>query len=127
MSLAVFLFLININRCTFREGDAIGRVESTEMNLVIADAQPYRHDSPQQLSVLARIERWRRQFVPPLLLAPVAHFPYKIIVGFIAEPHFQHISDAEALILTSEEAPRALQPKPELHKAFLIVLNFHND
>ena len=31
--------------------------------------------------------------------------------------------DTEPLILTSEEAPRALQLTPELHKTFLIVLN----
>ena len=121
----LFLFFININRGTLGEGDAIGGIEGFQMDLVIADAQLDRHDSPQQLSVLVRIERRRWQFVPPLLLTPVAHFPHKIFVGFIAEPRFQHISDAEAFTLTSEEAPRALQPKPELHKAFLIVLNLH--
>ena len=28
-------------------------------------------------------------------------------------------------MLPLQEAPCALQPKPELHKAFLIILNFH--
>jgi hypothetical protein len=55
----------------------------------------------------------------------MAHFPDEIVGGLEAEPRLQHPADAEALALTSEEAPRALQPKPELHKAFLIVLDIH--
>ena len=50
----------------------------------------------------------------------------QVVAGLKAEPRFQHPADAEALILTSEEAPRALQPKPELHKAFLIILDLHH-
>ena len=123
---SVLLFLlIHIQRRALRKRDAVGTVEGFQVDLIVTDAQPDRHDCPQQLSVLTRIEAGRWQFVPPLLLTPVAHFPDKIIVSFMAEPRFQHIPDAEALILTSEEAPRALQPKPELHKAFLIVLKFH--
>ena len=42
----LFLFLININRGTLGEGDAIGGIEGFQMDLVIADAQLDRHDSP---------------------------------------------------------------------------------
>ena len=56
----------------------------------------------------------------------MADLPDKIAGGFIAEPCLQHIADTEPLILTSEEAPRALQPALELHKAFLIVFYVHH-
>ena len=84
--------------------------------------------------MLSRIERWRLQriistdgvvFVKQQRYLPT-HLPYKIIRSFIAKPRFQHAAYAEAFILTSEEAPCALQPKPELHKAFLSVLDNHN-
>jgi hypothetical protein len=76
--------------------------------------------------MFARVERGSRQFVPTFLLAQATHFPDKIIVGFSWEPHFQHVPDAEPLILASEEAPRALQLAPELHEAFLIVFYVHH-
>jgi hypothetical protein len=57
----------------------------------------------------------------------VTDFPDEIVGGFIAEPRLQHITDAEALVLSSEEAPRALQLSPESHEAFLSVFNvFHS-
>ena len=122
-----FLF-VYVNRCTVRESDAVGRVEGFQVYLVIADTHAYGHDGAQEFAVLARIEAGQRQLVPALLGlivdgSPMAHFPDKIIIGFIAEPRFQNIADAEALILNSEEAPRALQLLPELHKAFLGVLD----
>ena len=125
------LFLVDINRCTVRKGDAIGRVEGFQVYLVIADAQPYRHDGSYEFAVLARIERGHRQFVPTFLRFPVygsqvAHLPDNIVGGFVAEPRLQHVADAEPLILTSEEAPRALQPAPEHHEAFLIVFYVHH-
>ena len=46
----------------------------------------------------------------------MAHLPDEIIGGFIAEPRLQYITDAEALVLSSEEAPRALQLSPESHE-----------
>ena len=81
--------------------------------------------------MLARIERGRRQFVPAFLRliiddGRVADFPDEVIGGFSGEPQLQHVADAEALILTSEEAPRALQLAPELHEAFLGVFNVHH-
>jgi hypothetical protein len=57
----------------------------------------------------------------------VAHLPDKIIGGLNTEPRLQHVADAKALILTSEEAPCALQPAPELHKAFLGILNLNHN
>ena len=119
----IFLFLVDINRCTFREGDAIGRVEGFQIDSPITDARLHGYDSTQELSMLARKEAGRWQFVPPLLFAPVAHFPDKIIVSFMAEPRFHHIANTEPFALTSEEALRALQLPPEHHEAFLIVLN----
>jgi hypothetical protein len=56
----------------------------------------------------------------------MAYLPNEVIGGFIAEPHLQHVADAEALILSSEEAPCALQLSPEQHKAFLIILNLNH-
>ena len=81
--------------------------------------------------MLARKEFRRWQYIPATHLLFIndrlaAHLPDEIIGGFRAEPRLEDAADAEALVLTSEEAPRALQPKPELHKAFLSVLNlFH--
>ena len=108
--------------------DAIGAIEGFQVYPVVADAQPHGHDSTQEFTVLARIERRQRQFVPTLLglivhRCLVAHLPDKVISGFVAEPRFQDVADAEAFVLSSEEAPRALQPAPELHKAFLIVFD----
>ena len=84
--------------------------------------------------MLSRIERRRSQgiisadgvvFVEQQCYLPT-HIPDKIIRSFDAKPRFQHVADAEAFALTSEEAPCALQPKPELHKAFLSVVVIHN-
>ena len=118
-------FLVNINRCTLGKDNAVSFVDCPQVNPVVADAQPHCHDSTQEFTVLARIERRDGQFVPTLLITAVAHLPDKVISGFPAEPHLQHATDAEALILSFEEAPRALQLSPELHEAFLSVLNFH--
>ena len=38
------------------------------------------------------------------------HIPDKVIRSVIAKPRFQHVAYAEAFVLTSEEAPCALQP-----------------
>ena len=73
--------------------------------------------------MLARIEAGQRQLVPALLSAQVAHFPDKIIIGSEAEPALQHTADAEAFALTYKEPPCVLQPKPELHKAFLGIFD----
>ncbi len=62
--------------------------------------------------------------VPTFLLAQVAYLPNKVIGSLTTEPQLQYASDAETFILTSEEAPCALQPKPELHKAILVVFDF---
>ena len=120
-------FLVNINRCTLGKDNAVSFVDCPQVNPVVADAQPHGHDSTQEFTVLARIERRDGQFVPAFLITAVAHLPDKVIVGFPTEPHLQHATDAEALILFSEEAPRALQPKPELHKAFLGILNLNHN
>ena len=80
--------------------------------------------------MLARKEFRRWQYIPATHLLFIndrlaAHLPDEIIGGFRAEPRLQDAADAEALVLTSEEASRALQPKPELHETFLGVLNVH--
>jgi hypothetical protein len=72
-----------------------------------------------------RIERWQWQWVPSFLFTLVAYFPDEVIGGFGAEPRLQHVADAETLVLTSEEAPRALQTFPELHEAFFVILDLH--
>ena len=127
-----FLF-IDINWCTIRKGDAIRLVECFQIYFPHADAETYRHDSPQQFTMSTWIERGRREFVPALLRLSVdnsrmTHLPDNVIVSFSSEPRLQHIANTESLILTSEEAPRALQPPPEHHEAFLIIFDFdHND
>ena len=123
-------FLVNINRCTLGKDNAVSFVDCPQVNPVVADAQPHCHDSTQQFAVLARIERRQRQFVPTLLglivhRCLVAHLPDKVISGFVTEPCLQDVADAEAFVLSSEEEPRALQPAPELHKAFLGILDVH--
>ena len=77
----------------------------------------------------ARIKTGHGQLVPALLRLVidhrhVAHLPDEVVGSLGTKPRLQHISDAEALILTSEEAPRALQLSPEHHKAFLGVFDF---
>ena len=59
--------------------------------------------------MLARIETGQRQLVPAFQLAQVAHLPDKNICGLTAKPRLQYASDAEATILTSEEAPWATE------------------
>ena len=54
----------------------------------------------------AGVERWRRQSVVAAHLFivyhhVVAYFPDKIIGGQRAEPRFQHIADAESLVLSA--------------------------
>ena len=77
--------------------------------------------------MFARKGRGLWQFVPPFLLAQVAHSPDKIIIGFIVEPRFHHIANTEPFALTSEEAPRALQLPPEHHEAILGILNLNHN
>ena len=80
--------------------------------------------------MLAWIELWWWQRIVAIDLlvvhdGTVAYLPDEVVSGFTSEPRLKDATDAEALVLTSEEAPRALQPKPELHKAFLIIPDFH--
>ena len=76
--------------------------------------------------MLTWLERRGLQFVPACLITEVAYLPDKVIVGFNAEPQLQYSADAETLILTSEEAPRALQHPPELHEAILGIFNLNH-
>ena len=103
---------------------AVGGIENFQIYFPKADASTYSYNSAQQFAVLARIETGQRQLVPTFLLAQVAYLPNHIIGSLTTEPRLQYVSDAETLTLTSEEAPCALQPKPELHKAFLVVFDF---
>ena len=103
---------------------AVGAVEGPQIYFVEADACAYGHDSAQQFAMRAGIETRLWQLVPTFLLAQVAYLPNHIIGSLATEPRLQYVSDAETLTLTSEEAPCALQPKPELHKAFLVVFDF---
>ena len=47
-----------------------------------------------------------------------AHFPDQVISGFYAEPRLQDATHTEAVVLRSEQLPRALQLLPELHETF---------
>ena len=102
---------INIYRRAVGKRYAVGFVEGFEVHLlVVADAQTDGDNSPQELTVLARKERRRRQFVPTFLIAQVAHLSDQVVVGLVAKPRFQHVADAKTLALPLKEAPRALQP-----------------
>ena len=106
------------------ESLAVGGIENFQIYFPKADACTYSYNSAQQFAVPARIETGQRQLVPTFLLAQVAYLPNHIIGSLTTEPRLQYVSDAETLTLTSEEAPCALQPKPELHKAILVVFDF---
>ena len=103
---------------------AVGGIENFQIYFPKADACTYSYNSAQQFAVLARIETGQRQLVPTFLLAQVAYLPNHIIGSLTTEPRLQYASYAETLTLTSEVAPCALQPKPELHKAILVVFDF---
>ena len=77
--------------------------------------------------MFARIKTGQRQLVPAFLLTQVAYLPDEVIISFGWEPRLQYAADAEATVLTSEEAPCALQPLPEQHKAFLGILNLNHN
>lgn len=102
-----------------------------QAHLARAEAQLDGYDGPEQFAMAARIERGRRQdvvAVDGLVVVErgcAADFPDEVVGGLTAEPGLQHVADAEAFVLTSEEVPCALQPSPELHKACLIILNLH--
>jgi hypothetical protein len=56
---------------------------------------------------------WQRIVAIDLLVihdGTVAYLPDEVISGTGAIPGFQYMPDAESAVLTSEEAPRALQP-----------------
>ena len=104
------------------EYDAISGIEFREFGL----PNLHGYQSPQKFAVLAWIELRRWELVPAGLLALNTHMPNKVIGGFNTKPQLHHTADAESLILTSQEAPCALQLAPELHKACLVILNLHN-
>jgi hypothetical protein len=126
--LLVFIpfFFVYINRRTVWEGYAVGSIEVFKADLMDADTQRLRHNGPQQFAMLARIERWQRQFVQTSLAALVAHLPDKVIGSLTSEPRTQHIPDTEALVLPSEELSCALQLSPELHKTRFGILYVHH-
>jgi len=81
--------------------------------------------------MLTWVELGRWQCIPATDLLVIhqsaqTDFPDKIIVGSTAEPILEDVADAESLVLTCEAAPRVLQPKPELHEAFLGVFNVNH-
>ena len=103
-----------MHRCTVREGDAISLIEGFEVHLTHTYVQADRHDGSEQFTMHTRMERWRGQRIVTTDALVVddralADLPDEVIVGLSAEPRLQDVADAEALVLTSEEAPRALQ------------------
>lgn len=119
-----FLFLVHIEWGALREGDGVGGVEGFQVNLLVeTDAEAGGDECPQQFTVLAWVEFGRWQLVPTCLFAQGTHLPNEVVGGFCAEPPLQEAADAETLVLCLEEPPCVLQPKPELHKAFLGVLD----
>ena len=109
-------FFIHIDRCTVGKGNAVGSIEGLQVNPAVTKSQPDFHKRLQQQTVPERRQRRWRQLVHPCLFAPAAYLPYKVISSLWSEPRLQHATDTESLILTSEEAPRALQLSPKLHE-----------
>ena len=115
------------------EGDGVGAVESLEVDLADADVEVGGDEGTEKVAAPARMERGRREFVEAIdgfvvvRGGELAHLPYQVVGGFGTEPRVHDAADAEAAVLHAEELPRALQPLPERHEAFLVVLNiYHN-
>ena len=73
------------------EGDGVGTVEGSEVDLAHADAETHGDEGSEQLAVTTGMERGRGQLVPPLLWlivdkCQVTHLPDEIVVGFFLEP-----------------------------------------
>ena len=112
--LLVLLLLIHMHRCTVRECDAISLIEGFEVHLTHTYVQADRHDGSEQFTMHTRTERWRGQRIVTTDALVVddralADLPDEVIVGLSAEPRLQDVADAEALVLTCQKAPRALQ------------------
>ena len=114
VGLLVLLLLVHMNRCTVRECDAISFIEGFEVHFTHTYVQADRHDGSEQFTMHTRMERWRGQRIVTIDALVVddralADLPDEIIVGLGAEPRLQDVADAEALVLTCQKAPRALQ------------------
>ena len=74
---------------------------------------------------------WRKGVVAVELVVVddgvVADLPDEVVGGFGAEPGLEDAADAEAAVLHTEELPRALQPKPELHETLFVVLDVYHE
>ena len=110
----VFLLLIHIDGCAPRKGNRIGLIEGFEVHLAHTNVQADRHDGSEQFTMHTRTERWRGQRIVTTDALVVddralADLPDEVIVGLGTEPRLQDVADAEALVLTCQKAPRALQ------------------
>jgi len=112
------------------ESDAIGFIDGFQVDLGLPDAELDGYKSAEEVAALGGIERRERQLVHSvdgfLLVAGglVAHLPDEVVRGLGTVPRLEYPADAEPLVLHPEELPRALQLAPELHEAFLGVLDF---
>ena len=103
-----------MNRCAVREYDAVGAVEGFQVHFAQPNVQADRHDGSEQFTMHTRTERWRGQRIVTtdgfiVNDRALADLPDEVIVGLGAEPRLQDVADAEALVLTCQKAPRALQ------------------
>ena len=103
-----------MNWCAVREGDAVGAVEGFEVHFAQPNVQADRHDGSEQFTMHTRTERWRGQRIVTtdgfiVNDRALADLPDEVVVGLGAEPRLQDVADAEALVLTCQKAPRALQ------------------
>ena len=118
---------VYVQRGTVGKSLRVGLVEGFHIHLAHPDAEIHGHQSPQEFAAGTGLQRGGGQLVQTVILPLVhhragAHLPYRVIVHS-PEPRGHHVADAEPAVLHPEELPCALQPPPERHKAFLVILN----
>ena len=109
--------LIDVDRRSLGEGDAVGLVEGVEVHLTHADVEGDGGQGAQELAMRTWLQQRQRQFVPPFLLRALADLPDEVVGGAKAEPCFEDVAHAVAAMLSEVEPPRVLQLAPELHEA----------
>ena len=114
--------LIDINRRSLGEGDAVGPVEGVEVHFAHADMEGDGRQGAQEFAMRTWLQQRQGQFVPPLQLSAPADLPDEVVAGAKAQPCFEDVAHAVAAVLPEVEPPRVLQLAPELHEALLGVV-----
>ena len=110
----------------------VGLVEGFQVYFAEAYVEFCGDDGAEELAALAGMGCRRRKDVVAVELfvvdySVVADLPDEVVGGLGAEPGLEDAADAEAAVLHTEELPRALQPKPELHETLFVVLDVYHE